>query len=234
MKAPEPLIVAKPKTIAQRRRNQEVIALFNANHTDNFFQDKGAPPSKKREQSDKRVPTAAPAELEMATRKADDIANDLFMSDSENDVSIHSAHTPIGNYFNRSRGGSQTGSVADGSGNEPEAEDVGPKISYIHHKLKERNSRAAKRSIPFQSPKGTLPAKPSILKKGGKKCQIEIMPAAISNLMQERERRMEEGEDEEERGYDSCDEGSTAASSIINPPSSLLDDYRRERSRFKF
>ena len=60
------------------------------------------------------------------------------------------------------------------------------------------------------------------------------MPAAISNLMQERERRMEEGEDEEERGYDSCDEGSTAASSIINPPSSLLDDYRRERSRFKF
>ena len=211
VKVPDPLIVANPKTIKERKKNKEVIRMFNSNHSDNFFQDKN------------RVVAQVGDELEVVTataannRRADDIANDLFMSDSENDVSIHSARTPIGNYFNRTK------SVEDILGGEEDEEvtEKEPNIGYIHKKLREKQSRKARKSIAFNSP--NIP-KQSILKKSKDASKV---PDRIVQLMKETER--DEDDEDEEKEYDSCDEDSIAASSVLNPPSSLLEEYNRSR-----
>jgi hypothetical protein len=92
-------LVSNPKTVAERRNNAKILTNFNQGHSDDIF---GAAPGAASSLSPIRL-------LPQATKKsaktvgAGGILNELFDSDSENDLSIHSSRTPIGRYLERSR-----------------------------------------------------------------------------------------------------------------------------------
>ena len=90
-------LVANPKTVAARQMNTKILREFNRDHMDDIF-DTGVVTSAKPRSSRGR-----PKARNSSSKKADNIIDDLFNSDSENDISIHSSRTPIGNYLSRSR-----------------------------------------------------------------------------------------------------------------------------------
>lgn len=84
----------KPKTVADMQNNDKILKAHNVNHEDNLFKTSTATGAVVKKSSKK---------AEGNERKAADILGDLFDSDSEQNISLHSARTPITAYFDRNR-----------------------------------------------------------------------------------------------------------------------------------
>ena len=138
-------LVPNPKTVAERRDNSRFLQAFNVGHNDDLF---GKGVSRGAADDWQQQPKSGKATKKAAagngSKLADGILNELFDSDSENDLSIHSSRTPIGKYLER---GSKTPV--------PEADDEDPHLdfedrgavagpsgfmanAYIHRKLEEK------------------------------------------------------------------------------------------------
>ena len=138
-------LVPNPKTVAERRDNSRFLQAFNVGHNDDLF---GKGVSRGAADDWQQQPKSGKATKKAAagngSKLADGILNELFDSDSENDLSIHSSRTPIGKYLER---GSKTPL--------PEADDEDPHLdfedrgavagpsgfmanAYIHRKLEEK------------------------------------------------------------------------------------------------
>jgi len=91
--------VAKPRTVKERVRNAGILQEFNAGHVDDLFESSKAPKAKSKSAAPLPSLPAPPNASSPAKTGPKAILNDLFGSDSENDISMHSARTPIGNYI---------------------------------------------------------------------------------------------------------------------------------------
>ena len=90
---------SKPKTITDMMNNEKIRREFNKNHQDDLFKSNKAHHSKKN--NDKNKKQTAEKSKHQTTASA--IRTELFDSDSEQDISLHSARTPITAFFNRNR-----------------------------------------------------------------------------------------------------------------------------------
>ena len=84
----------KPKTLKDLKKNAEILKAHNDNHEDDLFKNKKA--------------TKSTSKAKPKPQRASDILNDLFNdSDSEQNISLHSAKTPILAFIDRSRSANQ-------------------------------------------------------------------------------------------------------------------------------
>jgi len=96
-------MVANPTTIKDMRRNGDLMKEYNANHKDDLF---GSTSEKVNCKTFEKGPISTKiTDVKQGPR---DILNELFPSDSETDISFHSARTPIGKYFEQSKTGSSS------------------------------------------------------------------------------------------------------------------------------
>ncbi len=133
-------LVANPRTVKERARNARILHEFNANHADDIFEmteatDKGTKAAqvvgssrdgdgsarRKRQKAGRAAPSLE--HLCDGNPAPNNIVSELFDSDSENDISLHSARTPIGNYFGRRSKSPVSASVAVANGREQEEEE---------------------------------------------------------------------------------------------------------------
>ena len=111
-------MVLKPKTIKDLQANTKVLNALNKNHRDDIF---SSNKPKKKEVIKVRYTFCSPIiisinqsydflgftntfctlSVQVVKQGPKDILDDLFDSDSENDISLHSARTPIGRFFER-------------------------------------------------------------------------------------------------------------------------------------
>ena len=89
---------SKPKTITDMMNNEKIRREFNKNHQDNLFKSNKAHSKKNNDKNKKQT-----AEKSKHQTTASAIRTELFDSDSEQDISLHSARTPITAFFNRNR-----------------------------------------------------------------------------------------------------------------------------------
>ena len=81
---------SKPKNLKDLKKNEEILKAHNDNHEDNLFKSKKA--------------TKTTGKAKSKPQRASDILDDLFKdSDSEQNISLHSAKTPILAFIDRSR-----------------------------------------------------------------------------------------------------------------------------------
>jgi len=80
-------ISANPKTVKQRQQNAEALKEYNENHEDDIFGGSSKPASKS---------TLIKSSTTLLSQDSD--------SDSEQDISVHSARTPMTSYFGSRRG----------------------------------------------------------------------------------------------------------------------------------
>jgi len=137
-------LVSNPRTVAERRDNSRILQGLNFGHNDDIF-NRGA-----QWQSTSAEPTKKTS-VNGSKKLADGILNELFDSDSENDLSVHSSRTPIGKYLER---GTKT-PIPDSDDHHLDLEDrdVGGEgksgfmaTAYIHRKIEEKRKTERRRT----------------------------------------------------------------------------------------
>jgi len=141
-------LVSNPRTVAERRDNSRILQGLNLGHNDDIFNKGGSRGTNRQSTSGKITKKTAG---NGSNKLADGILNELFDSDSENDLSVHSSRTPIGKYFER---GTKT-PIPDGDEHNLDFEDreVGGEgrsgfmaTAYIHRKIEEKRKTDRRRT----------------------------------------------------------------------------------------
>ena len=164
---------AKPKTARDLRNNDKILRALNANHQDDLFKSNkkqtGKQTSKKfKESSNQRV-------------AAKDILEELFDSDSENNISLNSARTPITAFFNRTKLQNDENDENMENNEEKEnqsriVEPVFQEHAYLARKSKEKSSHKLMK---------TIQQSPLMISKKAPKKYLETATNAISRYSQE-------------------------------------------------
>jgi len=205
------------KTAAGLRNTNQVLKEYNANHEDNLFKPNST-------QNRKNQPS-------VSQPKAADILGELFDSDSEQNISLHSARTPITAFFNRSSLRSKSfetssfeveGDAApttEGVEKENYAEPTFQENAFLARKAKEAERRRTHRLMKTvqHSPLDTTKTN-SVRKKDGKRMEKDLR--AVARYSQEllQSNVIDDTDDEADDYFSDMD----GTSSINNAPSGLM------------
>jgi len=119
-------LVSKPRTVRERVKNAQILRNYHHGHADDIFESSGVGAKKQQRGSgnQKGRGRKKPPPLPMISGSggASGIVGELFGSDSENDISLHSARTPVVNYMRKGRRQSSEVATAAASPQEEEEE----------------------------------------------------------------------------------------------------------------
>ena len=218
------ILARNPKTVKEIRRNNEIMKWQSQSQRggDDYF-DGGGRGKKKPEVSRRAVGGTA-----------DDIAKDLFDSESDNDLSMHSARTPIASYL----GATTPSTVGVASTTSGPAVSQGLVDQYVVRKMKEmrklrggKKGGGGKRSLECREVQQHRPRPSQPGSRQATERESDKLVRPISKYLQHDDPDAEEDDsDEEAEEYFSDDDMSSA----INPPSGIQELKRKRVPPAKF
>ena len=174
-----------PKTAKDLKNNEQILKALDANHQDNLFKPnlnskKGAT-SKSKKDKDEIISQQPP--------RASDILGELFDSDSEQNISLHSSRTPITAFLNRMKSQNDDEEVSE-KDDQKENQEIGRdngEPAFQEHAFLARKAKEAKKVSSSHKLMKTFQQSPLMISSNDKRKRkrIEKDTNAISRYSQE-------------------------------------------------